>query len=164
MKIHLIILYLLILGLLSFVAFNHFRAPKLAYVDNAQLFADFKMKGELERKYQDVEKQKQGILDSLLGRIRDDERNGLPAEKFDLLKREFMYRKQSYEKENAALMDQYNKEIWNRLNEYVKEFGKQKHFKIILGTNGQGTLMYAQDELNITAELVQYANEKYNGQ
>lgn len=164
MKIHLIILYTLILGLLFLMAFDHFRAPKLAYVDNAQLFADFKMKAELEHKYQDVEKQKQGILDSLLASIRANERDGLPAEKLDLLKQEFIYRKQSYEKENATLMDQYNKEIWNRLNDYVKEFGKQSHFRIIFGTSGQGTLMYAQDELNITAELVQYANEKYNGQ
>jgi outer membrane protein len=164
MKIHLMILYVLVLALLSLAAYNHFRAPKLAYVDNAQLFAGFKMKAELERKYQDVEKQKQNILDSLLAHIRADERDGLPAEKLDLLKQEFMYRKQSYEKENSALMGQLNAEIWNRLNGYVREFGRQKRFKIILGTSGQGTLMFAQDDLNITDELLQYANEKYNGQ
>ncbi len=163
MKIHIIILYILVLALLGCLVYNSRATETLVYVDNAQLFASFKMKAELEKKYQVVEKQKQAILDSLLYKIKWHEKDAPSENDLARLKQEFMYRKDAFAKENSELMTQYNSQIWNQLNEYAKAFGEKHKYKFIFGTNGQGTLMYAGENVNVTKALIDYANEAYSG-
>jgi len=49
------------------------------------------------------------------------------------------------------------------LNQYIKEYGESKQYKVVLGTQGNGNVMYAQKGIDITAEVLIYSNEKYEG-
>ena len=36
-------------------------------------------------------------------------------------------------------------------------------YDVIFGASGEGNIMYATDELNITSEVLAYCNKKYSG-
>jgi len=78
---------------------------------------------------------------------------------------------QKVQKEDEALgaMKQHfskvvSQQIWDRLNTYIKEYGKAQKHKIILGTQGGGNVMYADDAVDLTDEVLHYANTKYEGE
>jgi outer membrane protein len=122
------------------------------------------MKKELEKKYKEVESIRKSILDSIYNEIRIKvEVKDANSESIDLLKKEFLLKKETYERENSETMTQYNEQIWNQLNEYTKQYGKENNYEFIFGASGQGVLMYAEDSKNITADLLEYVNIKYSG-
>lgn len=160
-KINNCIIYTLIIGILVFLLYNQFKKDKIVYVDNLELFSNFKMKTELEKKYKQVESIRKSILDSMYNEIRiysSDNNEALVQ-----MKREFLVKKETFDKENGETRDQYNKEIWEQINEYTKQFGDENGYDYVFGANGQGVLMYAKSTNNVTIELSEYINQKYNG-
>lgn len=81
-------------------------------------------------------------------------------------------RKQQYFFETKTLVEQKYDEkaqesyslIWDRINGYVQDFGKDNEYVYIFGANGDGTMMYADESENITAELITHINSKYAGE
>ncbi len=164
-KVNNIIIYVLLVGIISFLIYSQCNKTQTVYVDNMELFSSFKMKAELEKKYKEVETLRKNILDSLYSEIRIMNESSLKKDPNVLndLKREFLIKKETFDKENTETMNQYNEQIWNQINEYTKQFGKEKKYEFILGANGQGVLMYAIDTKNVTKELTEYINQKYSG-
>jgi outer membrane protein len=160
-----IILYTLLVGIIVFLVYRSFEKDKVVYVDNVELFAGFKMKLELEKKYKEVESVRKSILDSIYNeiKIKVELNNVSDNEQLNLLKKEFLMKKELFEKENSETMTEYNRQIWNQLNEYTKQYGEESGYDYILGANGQGVLMYAKPTKNVTKELLDYSNKKYNG-
>lgn len=164
-KINVIVLYSLVVIIIFYLVYTGTKKDKIVYVDNVELFAGFKMKLELEKKYKEVESVRKSILDSIYNeiKIKVELNKNIDKESLSLLKKEFLMKKDIFEKENSETMTQYNEQIWNQLNEYSKQFGEEMHYDFILGANGQGVLMYAKNSNNVTKELLDYANKKFNG-
>jgi outer membrane protein len=123
------------------------------------------MKKELEKKYKETEGYRKLILDSILGELKSKAQvsNSSSTDELSMLKREFLTKKELFDKENTESMNQYNEQIWNQLNEYTAQYSKDKEYDFVFGANGQGVLMYAKDTKNVTKELLEFVNEKYNG-
>jgi outer membrane protein len=64
---------------------------------------------------------------------------------------------------NQKQAEDYQKQILLQINTYVKEFGKLNKYQYILGANGEGTLMYADESKDISAEVLQFINNRYEG-
>ncbi len=75
----------------------------------------------------------------------------------------FFVQKQQFDAQNNELKNKYNTQIIKRMNEYVKDFGKQRECAFIYGANGDGGLLYADDSKNLTKALIEYANNRYEG-
>jgi len=78
---------------------------------------------------------------------------------------------QKVQKEDEVLSEmksyfskEVSQQIWDRLNVYIDEYGELKGFKIILGTQGGGNIMYADDVVDLTDEMLEYTNTKYEGE
>ncbi len=163
-KVNNIVLYSLIIMIIAFLVYNNFKKDKIVYVDNIELFSGFKMKLELEKKYKDVENVRKSILDSLLNEIKlKVELKNEHEDVLMMMKKEYLMKKEMFEKENTETMTQYNEQIWSQLNEYTKQFGDENQYDYVLGANGGGVLMYAKDTKNVTKELLEFANKKFNG-
>lgn len=164
-KINSIIIYCFLAGIIVYLAFGKSQKDKVVYVDNLELFSGFHMKAELEKKYSEVESLRKAILDSIYTeiKIKAELKEASASESLAMLKKEFLMKKELFEKENAETMTNYNSQIWNQLNEYTKQFGKEHGYEFILGANGQGVLMYADDTKNVTKDLIQFANAKFDG-
>ena len=60
-------------------------------------------------------------------------------------------------------MDEAIQQVWGRLNDYIQLYGEENEFMLILGAQGNGNVMYAQETINITEEVLKFANSKYQG-
>jgi len=144
---------------------------KLGYIIIREVFLDFNMKKELETKYKKTQSARQKILDSLAFEIKLMDKNlqtkkDVKAEDVNPLKvkeEEFIQKKKQFLEDDAAMNQQYDKQIIEQLNQYVRDFGKEKGYDYILGNDANGSLMYAREGDNLTKEVIQYVNEKYEG-
>lgn len=48
--------------------------------------------------------------------------------------------------------------VINTINSYLKEYGERKGYSMILIANPAGTIAYAKDETDITADIIQELN------
>ena len=49
-----------------------------------------------------------------------------------------------------------------KMDSVVAEYAKSKGFSMVLGTQGNGTVMYGNDNLNISSEIITSLNENYS--
>jgi outer membrane protein len=142
--------------------YHHQSNKKIAVVDAIKLFNSFKMKQELEA-------QSAGLL-SGLGRQADSFKNDLTAKskikdfpKEELEKLYMQFRnaqgqlEQTYQQTNQSI----NEEVWKRLNPLIDEYGKEHGFRLIIGANGMGSVLYNDDYYDKTKELTEFVNKQY---
>jgi len=79
------------------------------------------------------------------------------------LRNAIMFRQKNFEEELIEVSQEYDQQIWERLNGFVKTYAEEKGYDIIIGASGDGNLMYANEKLDITDQLIEYCNQKYNG-
>jgi outer membrane protein len=60
-----------------------------------------------------------------------------------------------------AINKEINDKVWDRLNPVISKFGKEKGLDLLIGANGMGTVLYADDSKDITDDLIRYINENY---
>ena len=53
--------------------------------------------------------------------------------------------------------------VINDINDFVKEYGKDKGYQIILGATGAGTIMYADEGTDLTPEILEKLNTSFEG-
>ena len=134
------------------------KTQKIVFMDNFKVFEEFEMKKEYDKKIE-----KDVNLDRLkideLGRQINAEKNIKIQEQY---KNEFYKLQKAFDTKFGELSEKYTAEVSKRLNVYIKEFGKVKKYDIILGTSGQGNVMYIDTNSNITNELIKFINIEYN--
>jgi len=137
-----------------------FPEKKIGYVSNQALFEQFNGKIELGKKLKRIEDNGRARLDSLALVISvyannvDKQTEAKQAYKIA----EFQFNKK-YEEQNQL----YTNQIWTQINQYLLEYGKKEGYEYIHGTSGNGSLMYGDEANNITEEVLEYINDKYNG-
>lgn len=139
---------------------------KVGFITTMKVFDAFRFKKELEKKYQTVQIAKQGYLDSLrlcIEFMEKPEGKQLNEANVNELKKVYLLKERQYNEENEALYKDYTERIWKQLNQYVEDYGKENHYKYILGANGQGNIMYADPAEDLTEKVIQYINARYEG-
>lgn len=61
------------------------------------------------------------------------------------------------QEENAVMI----RKVMNSIMEYLKEYNKGKNYSFVLGNTFDGKILYADNGLDITADVVKGLNEKY---
>lgn len=145
-------------------------APKTAFIHTEQVFTRFEQTKDLEAKLTALKNQRTHSLDSLQMGIREKYHamggaatNEQELEAFEKMQEEYLAREQHILQENEQLTQAYNAQIWKQLNQYIQEFGEQEGYQYIYGASGEGNLMYARSSENITEEVLQYVNDRYQG-
>lgn len=73
---------------------------------------------------------------------------------------------QSKQQQASQILQQENKEmseiITKRVDSFVADFAKAKGYKLILGTSGKGTVLYSDETLNVTTEILEILNLNYS--
>ncbi|MCG8577589.1 MAG: OmpH family outer membrane protein [Flavobacteriales bacterium] len=146
-------------------------ASKIAYVQNFKLYAEFDLSKELDADLQVFSDQRMRELDSLKiifeqKTVDFQNMEEIPAEDYKAyndLRNTLMFRQKSYEEDLIAKSQEYDQQIWERLNGYIAEYATENDYDFILGASGDGNLMFAKDTLDITDELIAYCNTNYSG-
>ncbi|MCH2229179.1 MAG: OmpH family outer membrane protein [Crocinitomicaceae bacterium] len=145
---------------------------KIAYVENYKLYSGFDLTKELQGELTNYQSKEQNYLDSL-NLIFNQQTNYLqsleeiPSEDYASYNefRNFLALKQkSFDEEVMLKSQEYDQQIWERINTYVTTYAEENEFDVVLGASGNGSLMYAKEDLDITEDLIQYCNTKYGGE
>lgn len=145
------------------------RVPQTGYVDLKVVFDEFAYTQELKKDLFKVQNARQKLIDSMefelkvLSKEVESGKSGEVKRKFDVKLENLMKFRKQMEEDNLALTEQLDGKILTQMNQYVKDFGKEKGFDVIIGSQGDGTVMHASEDLNVTKEVVAYINNKYKG-
>lgn len=166
-----VISLLVSIGLGCLILVNYLNKPKVALIEIQKVYDSFELKKELEKKFKNTQSQRKKIIDSLELDLKllysslntDGGKNVERTETFNLKKNYYLQKKQMNEEDNLALSQQYDKEILTQLNQYVKDYGKLNKYTYIFGTDGNGSIMYANEKEDISDQIILYINERYKG-
>ena len=169
-----IILGVCVIVLLAVLAYKEFvqsPPPKIAFVNNFELFEGFTYKKELTKKFETVEKARQSNLDSLRYSLSEykvylDQSDMAELDKFELFnvrKNNYLSTEQRFAEDAQAQTQEYDQLIFERLNEYVKDYAKINGIDLLIGVSESGTVMYGGNEFDVTEELIDFVNMKYAG-
>lgn len=151
---------ILIAGIIfMLLSFNKKEEKTYAYIDNITLFNQFNMAQDLHKVgIPTLKKQKQKV-DSLYQLMQLQKDPKLAKE----YQQKVYVENSKLQNLDTELKQNINRQAWERLNAYIEEFGSEKQLDIIFGIQGSGNVMYADTMYDITQEVIQYANLKYEG-
>lgn len=146
--------------------------PKVGYVNLKKVYDEFELKKELDAKLTDIQTSRQHILDSLkihltaMNSIMQPDSKATDEQKeMYMSKRDEYFRlEDQFAADNEALTRQYMEMIWKRINEYASGYGKEHGYKLMVGGDGTGAVMFSSEELDITQDFLVYANTNFKGE
>ncbi|MBD3638024.1 MAG: OmpH family outer membrane protein [Crocinitomicaceae bacterium] len=144
---------------------------KTAFFMSAEVYNEFDYKKELEQELSLIENDVRQSVDSLerdlkltLEYLKSISPTDEQLTRFEMKQNYFFQYKQTEEGRYSEKAQEYYGLIWDRINGYVQEYGKDNDYVYIFGANGDGSVMYADDNENITEDLIAYVNSKYAGE
>jgi len=149
---------------------------KTGVVQMEKLIYDFSGMKEATRQYTDKMNKWQKRSDSLENKLRElydqlrvdslsknKARLERDAQKFLLVRRVYAECGESL-REMAAKEDrQMTLGVINQVNGYIKEFAEKKGYDVIFCNNQEQTVGYAKEQIDVTKELLEFANNEYAG-
>lgn len=168
-------------GIAAFVGFLilfmlHFTEHrKVVYVDTNVLMSKYQGMIDAHAEFEKKAAKWQANVDTLIKNFQDElksyekQRLKMTAKEREL-KEELLNNRQNqlnqYREAIAKKAKEENQRmtqtVLNNVNDYIKEYGKRKGYRYILGANGSGNVVYANDAYNITDDLLKGLNEEYN--
>jgi Skp family chaperone for outer membrane proteins len=155
---------LCLLGI-AFLVIDRFTYTPFAYVNNAKVYEDFDLTKTYKMKLDIFRTSRQKLLDSLEmnlrsieAKIRLDSTNRMLIHNYDLVLKNYYSNINAFEEEGSKLSEEYDKQIWAKMNELFTSYGRETNVQILLGANGTGVLLHADEGLDITDKVIEYMN------
>lgn len=165
------------LVLIAFIAvlLTSCNEQKTAYVDTTVLIQEYQemkdvetdftsrseiVKRELDsvaRAFQQEVQEYQEEMNSL-SQAQREERESALMQKQQQIQQQQQMRGGELRNESDAVMDS----VVDKVKEYVQEYGEENGYTYIFGSNESANIMYAEDGLDLTDEILEQLNERYN--
>jgi outer membrane protein len=157
------------------IAFYYATIPtELVYVDVNKLFEGYARtkieKAAFDQKTAGLKSKLDTIISNWQKEVAqyEKQRGSLPKREADL-KQQLLASKQqqinnyqnNLEKEVQAENEKVRQTVINDINDYIKDYGKKNHHKMIFGASGTGNIMYAEESTDLTDAVLKGMNEKY---
>ena len=137
-----------------------FTSEETVYVDNIKLFDGFNMTKEMKKIGEKEFNSRKMILDSLYSKLQS---NTVSETDKKQIMPQFVKGKEELEQFNRNFAGEESLKIWARIHDYVTDFSKENHYKLVLGSENKNTVLSASDEVDVTNKLIYYINNKYEG-
>lgn len=149
--------------ILIFCVYNFTAKPQkdIAFIDNVKLFNSFNMTKEIKIIEEAKIRVKRKELDSLYSiyqSIEDKKKN-----EFKNLQQQIAHKSKVLQELQDNYTNHLAKTVWARLNTYIKDHAEAQNLEIILGASGDGDVMFAEETIDITNKVLEFANTKYEG-
>ena len=140
---------------------------RVGYVSTTQLYDRFDYKLEMEKELGGVERRRKQVLDSLALDVQklstEADRSAEQRKQFEQTRRQYGMLQEQFSDEHETMVRSYQEKILKQMNQYVKEYGDAHHYDYIMGADGSGALMYANNAHDLTEPVSKYINERYKG-
>ncbi len=163
MKLLQILIASMLFTITIIVSYLFYTKKNIVFIDNGKVFSEYKMTKETDKEVLEIEKGKKQILDSLIDVLKKNEAGIIKIEpkQLEFFKQEYLYKSKQFNDELNNIRQQNIEKIWKQVNLYVKDFAKENNYSVVLGANGQGALMYAEESINVTDRVIKFINDKY---
>jgi len=148
---------------------------KIAYIDIEVLMSEYEATKEMEALFTQRQEMVSKKLDSLQApfqqKVQDYYAN---ADKMSTTKRseteqalqqeqQYLQSRQQQASQELQLENQQSSEVLTkRVDSIVEIYAKSKNLDLIVGTSGKGTVLYGDENLDITQEILSILNSEYN--
>lgn len=151
---------ILTLGLLFYHIYDITKANKdIVFINNAVVFEKFKMSIDMKKLGEKEINYKKQKVDSLYKLLNNPDHS---YAKENIMK-EFVFEKENLEDFARRYAEEESLKIWARIHAYTKDFSKEKGYEIVLGTQNGENVIFGSEEKNVSDELIEYINNKYEG-
>lgn len=136
------------------------KVDKIIVIDAIKVFNEFKMKKDLEAKVDVKLKDYSMQLDSVKAIMdnaikRNDSVTARSMSGYLQMLQEEASR--AYQVSNQTI----NEQVWKRLNPLIDAYGKKEKYRVIIGANGMGSVLYKDDGVDKTEAVIKYINANY---
>ncbi|RZS92320.1 OmpH family outer membrane protein [Aquimarina brevivitae] len=148
----------------------------LVYVDVNKLLDGYKRTKIVKAEFDEKAKTMKANVDSLLAdwqnelKAYEKERSELSKKELELKQQLLSNKQQQINNYQQAVQKQLVEEdkkvtqtVINDINDFVKEYGKKKGYKVIFGATGNGTIMYGEKGADLTEEVLTQLNAEFEG-
>ena len=155
------------------IAFTGCSDQKTAYVDTTVLIQEYSEMKEVEAEFTQRSEQMKREFDSVargfqqevqayqeemdnLSQAERQEREGRLMQTQQRLQQQQQMRSGQLREESDAVVDS----IINRVKDYVREYGEENNYTYIFGSNESANILYAEEGLDITDEILEKLNSE----
>ncbi|NEW78971.1 MAG: OmpH family outer membrane protein [Gelidibacter sp.] len=148
---------------------------KIAYIDVEVIMKDYTATKELEAKLKAKQEVFAKQLDSLQGpfqlkvqeyyKVAQQMTPQKRAEAEGALQQEqqFLQARQQQASEELQKENLENSEaLTKKVDSFVADYAKAKGYQLILGTSGKGTVMYGDEKMNVTKDILEILNKDFS--
>lgn len=144
-----------------FLLFYFFKSNKeIVYVDTVKLFDGFVMTKEMKRVGEKEFNSRKLVLDNLYSNLQSPTISA--SEKKELME-QFIQGKEELEQFNQTFAAEQTTKIWSRIKSYTAEFSKDKNYQLVVGSDNKQAVLFADEKIDVTNDLLTYLNKKYEG-
>lgn len=159
-KIILPLLLCLAAGSCALSLYVQSRLNKIVVIDVIEVFNEFQMKKDMEKRVEAPLARLSGQIDSMKALVQQAEHSGDEAT-YNKYMQSFVQMQQEAQSAYELSDKNINEQVWKRLNPLIDEFGKKNNYKVIIGANGMGTVLYNEEQVDRTKELIRFINNAY---
>ena len=163
---------LVVFGMLLFASCQN--EMKTGFIDNSELIKEYQKRKDIEATYKVKIEKFDKRVDSI-GKAFQSEAQAFQAQaatmaqkdaqeqyqilgqKQQMLQQQFQMEEQAIQKESQIEIDTLIKEV----RAFVKGYGKDKGYTYILGSNDAGSVMYGEENKDLTKEILEELNKTY---
>lgn len=149
---------------------------KTAYVDTTKIVQEYREMKEVEADFTSKSDSVRQQLDSVARVFQQEvqayqaEMNSMSQAQRQEKEQELMQKQQMLQQQQQMQSNRLREEsnvvmdsIVNKIKDYVKEYGKDNNYTYIFGSNESANIMYAEEGLDITQDILEKLNEEYGG-
>lgn len=165
-----------LLLIISAGTYFYFHQQNIVYVDSAELVNGYKGMQAARKVYQQKASTWKANIDTLASEVQKqimeyEKEVGKMTLKEKQLSQELIKTKQNQLVEYQRAMNtqaqqedgKMTGDVVTQINAYLKKYGKDHGYKIIMAATQYGNIAYADEGLNITKEILEGLNKEYDG-
>lgn len=170
-----VILSMVSLALGSFALYQNYSSQSIAYVDSSALLDKYQGMIDARTEYQKKAASWEANIDTLESEVKaaimdyEKEASKMSTKEKELSQELIRTKQRQFRDYQEAIQQQAQQEdqamtqrVLDKVNVFITDFGKRNNYKIIFGTTN-GNIVYAEDGLDITDEVVELLNKDYLG-
>jgi outer membrane protein len=156
-----------LLGVIVLSVYLFITPQKLVYVDSAKLVNEYEGMKAARATYQQKASSWKANVDTLTAEVQKQ----IMAYEKEVSKMSAKEKQLSQElirtKQRQLMAQQEDQkmtgEVLTQINAYLKKYGKAHGYKIVMAATEYGNIAYADESLDITADVLKGLNEEYQG-
>lgn len=130
------------------------------YVSMTQVFQECHIREKYEKELKTIEEQSNARLATMENEIRTLKAGGADAAKIGTMEQELLSMRDALTEEYQQKSATFERVVWEKINEKINDYGKEKGYDYIFGAKGDGSIMYASEAKDITKEVIAYINHE----